>query len=91
MFEVKYDVANDIKEEELVIESNLTLKLEFFVNYFCTYIAQNLIFRKSKKPMKYNLVRTIFFHSTLQIFWVFLDIYEQIKFLLSDFEKDVLY
>ena len=35
------------------------------VTFFCTYIAQNIIFREERNmPMKYNIVRTMFLFDT---------------------------
>ena len=50
-----------------------------------------LFFRKGKKPIKYNVVRTIIFCSTLQKIFIFLDLFEQIKFCRSAFQKLCLY
>ena len=42
IFELKYEVANDMKEAELVIKFVCTIKKICFVNYFCTYITESV-------------------------------------------------
>ena len=67
------------------IRVNLQQKI-YFLKYICTYIAQNNIFRKLINPMKYNVAIIIVF---VQHFRNVLDSFEQIKFLLSYFQKFV--
>ena len=58
---------------------------------FVRKLHKSLFFRKRKKPMKYNVVRSIIFCSTLQKIFIFLDIYDWIKLPLSAFRKWCLY
>ena len=64
MFELKNDGANDIKEEELGIESGSTFNKDLFRQlFFLRTLNKMFPFRKRKKPMKHNVVRTIIFYS----------------------------
>ena len=57
LFGLKYDVANDTKEEELGIESVCTFnKKSVSLTLFVHTLFRSLFFRKRKTPMKFNVI-----------------------------------
>ena len=62
-YELKYNVANDTKEEELRIESawTSTFNKTYLTNYFCKYIAQNHLFQKKDKANEIQRSQNIYF------------------------------
>ena len=49
LFELKYNVTNYTKEEELRIEPMCIFKKNCLMKYLCTYIAQNILFQKKEE------------------------------------------